>query len=96
LREEAVTVSSWTGREVLTAVSLYWICLTIGSALWVRRPGLEARQAAARAATTPVVSTGSDPRVLHLEYSAEVNMSRIALLVFAPPMLLVLAWLFLK
>lgn len=90
-----MTLSSWTGREVFVAIVLYWLCLGVGSALWVRRPGLEARQAGARAAASPVLRSGENPGEFQLQFSSQVDLTRTLLLVLVPPALLVLGWFFL-
>jgi hypothetical protein len=84
---------SWNGTQLLVAVALYWAVLAVGWALYVRRPGLAARQAAARAAAHVTVDPGRHPGERQVTYTGTVDFTRPLLLTVVPPALLVLAWL---
>jgi len=84
---------SWTAPHILLAVALYWIILAVASILYARRPGLAARQAAARAEARTTVTSRGQLGEHQVTYAATVHFTRPLLAAIVPPALLALVWL---
>jgi hypothetical protein len=88
-----MNMRSWSGAQLVLAVLLYWAVLAVGIALYARRPGRAARQAAARVAAPATVEPGMRPGEHRVTFAGEVHYTRPLVLALVPPALLVLAWL---
>jgi hypothetical protein len=92
-RKVRMDIRSLTGAQLLAAIALYWTVLALGWALYVRRPGLAARQAAARAVAQVTVEPGPHPDEHRVTFTSTVDLTRPLLLVVVPPALLAVVWL---
>ena len=81
--------------HLVFAILAYWVLLSIVRLLYLRRPGLAARQAQARAKAHVTERPGDRPGEHLVTYSETINLTPRLGIVLLPPALLLAVWLLL-
>ena len=85
-----MNLGAWTWWQIALAIAAYWLLLIT---CWVLYRSHPTRQAQARAAAGLEIIPSKAPGEETHVYSANINVLRLAVWLFVPPVLLVLAWM---